>query len=116
MQRDSTLLIIDDEEDICLLLERILNKYFKTVVFSHTLAEGLAAFEQVKPTHVLLDNNMPDGYGLDQVVPIKQAHPGVILVIISALDIQPLALALGADAFVSKPLRMSLVKQALGLM
>jgi len=115
MKKDSTLLIIDDEVDICLLLERILNKYFKTVVCCHTLTAASEHIRQNEPTHILLDNNLPDGYGLDYVTTIKKVVPNIIVVIISALDLKPLAMSMGADSFVSKPLNMLLVKQALSL-
>jgi len=113
MQKQNTLLIIDDEVDICLLLERIMKRYYQSIGSSHTLAQAIDKATSLQPTHILLDNNLPDGYGLEFIAQFKDLCPEARIIVISALDIGNEALRAGADAFVNKPLRMNLVKKAL---
>ena len=65
-----TVLIIDDEKDLCRLLKMALRKekFFVDCVFS--LAEAKQKLLE-HPSIVLLDNNLPDGSGLD----FLKAHP-----------------------------------------
>lgn len=101
-----TLLIIDDEKDFCLLLSRLLRKDFEQVVCAHTLEEAEQKAQEVHPDTILLDNNLPDGYGLNFVGRLKRMARSARVIMISAMDIKQDALAAGADWFLPKPLRL----------
>jgi len=59
-----TVLIIDDEEDLCALLKTVLVRENFSVDCSYTLAN--AGMKLLNPPDViLLDINLPDGSGLD---------------------------------------------------
>ena len=58
------ILVLDDEEDICLLLSSILIKLGHRVVCSHSLKEGRSNFTSFVPDLMFLDINLPDGNGL----------------------------------------------------
>ena len=99
------LLIIDDEEDACLLIARLLRYKFSHIECAYSLAEGREKAGRVKPDVVLLDNNLPDGMGIDHINDFKKicSNP-VQVVVISALDIRSEALTAGADEFIGKPI------------
>jgi DNA-binding response OmpR family regulator len=101
-----TLLIVDDEKDFCLLLSRLLRKDFDTVVCAHTLEEAEKKVAEVTPDTVLLDNNLPDGYGLNFVGRLKRKLHSARIIMVSAMDIKQDALAAGADWFLPKPIRL----------
>ena len=109
------LLIIDDEADICELLSRMLRPHFDSVAFRVDLAGAMQYVAEMRPSHILLDNNLPDGFGLDSIQAIRKIRPDTRVVVISAVDVAAAAIAAGADAFVSKPLQMALVKNSLGV-
>jgi DNA-binding response OmpR family regulator len=101
-----TLLIIDDEKDICLLLSRLLRKDFEKVEYAHTIEEGKAKAATIEPDTILLDNNLPDGYGINFIRHFKNLFRSARIIMTSAMDIKQDALAAGADWFLEKPIRL----------
>jgi len=101
-----TLLIIDDEQDMCLLLRRALRSRFDHIEFAHSLTEGVAASLKNKPSVILLDNNLPDGFGVHHIPLFRTGADAVQIVMVSAMDIQFEALEAGADEFIGKPVNM----------
>jgi DNA-binding NtrC family response regulator len=104
--RDKTVLIIDDEPDICFMLSNILKKKELTSTSVHTIKEAGTYMRIKTPSLVFLDNNLPDGKGIDFLYGIKQAYPEVKVVMITAYDTsadKTDALKRGADEFIGKP-------------
>ena len=58
-----TVLIIDDEVDLCLAIRKYLNKRGYMVYISHSLDDGMKKLATLKPDMLLLDNQLPDGLG-----------------------------------------------------
>lgn len=79
-ETNRTLLIVDDEVDVCRLLRRTLLKRFQRVECAHTLRDGCAMAAALQPDVILLDNNLPDGYGLDHIAAFKLAAPSARIV------------------------------------
>lgn len=101
-----TLLIIDDEQDMCLLLRRALRSRFEHIEFAHSLTEGVVASLKNKPSVILLDNNLPDGFGIHHIQLFRTGADAVQIVMVSAMDIHYEALEAGADEFIGKPVDM----------
>lgn len=99
-------LIIEDEIDICFLLTGILrNKNLRTT-FVNTIHEAQDILATRHPAILFLDNNLPDGYGVDFIREIKDHHPLTRIVMITADDTpanKNKALNAGADFFIGKP-------------
>ncbi|KPM48290.1 response regulator [Jiulongibacter sediminis] len=103
-------LIIDDEEDICILLQRYLSKNSMDVSYENTLTDGLTAIKRTKPDVVLLDNNLPDGLGINHINSIKTQFPEIKVYMISAYSsLQNEATQNGADRFIPKPFELSTI-------
>lgn len=101
----SKTLIIDDEQDICLLLQNFFRKRNAEAVFSLTLKDGLKKFETLKPNLVILDHNLPDGFGIEQISGLKKKDPAISVIVISAMsNLEVKALEHGADFFIAKPI------------
>lgn len=77
-------LIIDDEPDFGLLLKNFFVKKNYEVFVCYTLAEGMKMLDAVKPDHIFLDNNLPDGLGWSKTEYILHEYPNVDLSLISA--------------------------------
>lgn len=98
-------LIVEDEGDLCLLLNLLLDGNDMEIDHVPTLAKAGEYLLQEKPAIVLLDNRLPDGYGIDFIGDIKRQHPTTKVIMISGVDAaaRDVALENGADDFIEKP-------------
>lgn len=104
-------LIIDDELDTCFLLSMALKKCGIPTLTAHSLKEGFEKLKSEKPQLVFLDNNLPDGLGIEQIQKIKIAFPNIKLVMITAISaLKEKAILLGANFFIEKPLDLSKIE------
>lgn len=109
-------LIIDDEMDICVLLSGLLKKIGIKATFSVSLSEGEKNLERNEFNLLFLDNNLPDGSGLEQLPRIKKKYPSLNIIMISAYDgdkEREFAVVNGALDFIGKPLTGSNIKNTL---
>jgi two-component system response regulator CpxR len=103
----SDLLIIDDERRFTELLVRRLNLRGVTCCVRHEGQTGLDILSHNKFTLILLDLQLPDIYGTEVLARIKKicaATPVVILTGHGSEKDGQECLALGAHAFMHKPL------------
>jgi two-component system OmpR family response regulator len=98
-------LLIEDEGEMCLLLNLILDPAGLIVEHVKSLSAADAYLEKKLPALILLDNRLPDGLGLDYLVHLKGKYPWIKVIVISGVDAAAadVALEIGADAFLSKP-------------
>jgi two-component system, OmpR family, response regulator len=114
---DSTrkVLIVEDEGDMCLLLNIMLSG--KDMELSHvkSLASAEEFLQSETPALVLLDNKLPDGFGLDFIPYLKKNHPSVKIIMISGYDgaAKDAALECGADIYLEKPFTKAQLFQSL---
>ena len=108
-------LIIDDDSDICVMLKSVLGNVIEKVHFTHTLASGKKMLSTLQPDLIFLDNNLPDGQGINLVEEIKSNSPSSTIIFITASRSSgDKALESGADAFLEKPLTYSSIFEVLG--
>jgi DNA-binding NtrC family response regulator len=86
MNTKRKVLIIDDEEDACLLLKRFFLKKNFEVFCSYTLSDGLKQVSAVNPDILFLDNNLPDGFGWEASASILQDNPDLEIHLITAYN------------------------------
>lgn len=107
-------LIVEDEADMCLLLNIILTG--KDIQLDHvkSLAAAEAYLQEEEPSVVLLDNQLPDGFGVDFITFLKKNYPAVKIIMISGYDgaAKDVALENGADTFISKPFTREQLSQS----
>jgi len=98
-------LIIEDEGDMCLLLNILLNGKEMELDHVKNLAAAEEYLQQEQPSVVLLDNKLPDGFGVDFISFIKKNYPAIKIIMISGFDgsVKDVALENGADIFLEKP-------------
>jgi len=108
------ILIIDDELDICLLLQSYLRSQSFDTYYEQNLKSGLSALSKLEPAVLILDNNLPDGLGIDSITEIKAKFPNLKLLIVSAYSsLKNKAIEYGADAFISKPFNYASIMAAI---
>ncbi len=98
-------LIVEDDGEMCLVLNIILNGEEMLLDHVPTLAEAADYLEREQPSVIILDNKLPDGYGVDAIRFIKKYYPSVRIIMISGLDgaAKDVALENGADFYLAKP-------------
>lgn len=105
----ATVLIVDDEPDMCWALTRILNASGIRSVTAASCQEALALAGREPFRLAFVDAKLPDGDGLALVRRILEAVPGLRAILISGYfyrDDAEITEALAAgvvDGFVSKP-------------
>lgn len=106
------ILVIDDEKDFCELLKNILMRENFEVDCAFTLEEAEGKLKD-HPQIVLLDNNLPDGSGLDylQMHPVPFMNSSVIVITADpAESIKEKAAREGTVAFLSKPFSVQTIR------
>ncbi len=102
----SHLLLIDDDLELCDLLSRWLSQEGFVVAASHDGQQARQQLQANSPDAVILDVMLPDGSGLELLKQLRQEHPELPVLMLSArgepLD-RILGLELGADDYLAKP-------------
>ncbi len=98
-------LIVEDEGEMCLLLNILLNGEKMELEHVNSLEKASDYLEREEPDAVILDNKLPDGFGIDLITLLKKNHPSVRIIMISGFDgaAKDTALEAGADRFLEKP-------------
>ena len=112
-------LVVDDEPDICFLLENILRKRNLVTDSASSLAGASLWVAKRQPYLIFLDDSLPDGRGIDFITYLKMQCPGAKIVVVTANDSasdQYTAYLHGADDFLSKPLSLERVHKTLDKM
>ena len=99
-------LIIDDERDICELIEMSLMGQDITCTSAYSIKAAIKALKEEQYNFVISDIKLPDGDGLDLLAHIQKHYPGLPVCMITAhgnMDTAIRALKLGAFDFINKP-------------
>ncbi len=81
---ENTILIVDDEVEICQLLSKMLEKEGYKVSSAHTIKDGKEIIKDKSFDFVFLDLNLPDGIGTKLVSTIKKQEKKTKVLVISA--------------------------------
>ena len=102
-----TILIIDDDKDICLMLSKFLLKNNYTVETAHNGEDGLRALRNTSFDIILCDYRLPDYTGVELLQKIKILSSSVAVIIITGYSDVRTAVETfryGASDYVTKPL------------
>ncbi len=112
---NNRILIIDDEKDFCELIKQMLMRENYLVDCAFTLKEASDKLSQ-HPDIVLLDNNLPDGLGIDYL----RMHPtdfmdcAIIMISADTSDwLRMNAVQEGVVEFIEKPFSAMRIKETL---
>lgn len=108
-------LIIEDESDMCLLLNIMLNSDEVELDHVKTITAAKEYLKKENPSVVILDNKLPDGFGVDLISFIKSNYPSIKIIMISGYDAsaEDVALDNGADIFLQKPFTKNQLYQSM---
>jgi two-component system, NtrC family, nitrogen regulation response regulator NtrX len=103
----NTILIIDDEKEICESIKMILEYEGYVVDYSTSAKHGLNIIEEKQISCLLLDIQMPEMSGFEVLKKVKETNPSLSVIIISAhgsVENAIKATRLGAFDFIEKPI------------
>jgi two-component system, OmpR family, response regulator len=109
-------MIVEDEQDLCVLLSIVLKQKNLNPACAYSLAEAKRKINHVNPSVLFLDNNLPDGYGIDFISEVKSKSPYTKIVMMTAHNSstdQNRAIQNGADYFISKPFTSGIIKNTI---
>ena len=112
------ILVIDDEDQIRAMLRQALESSGHEVLEAINGKEGVRIYQEQPADLVITDILMPEKEGIETIMVLKQAHPGMPILAISgggrsgAMDFLDMARALGADEALQKPFRRAELLEA----
>jgi DNA-binding NtrC family response regulator len=110
---DRTLLIVDDEENLLLLLERILSKEGYAVRTAPNSYQALRLLENDSFQLAILDIKMFPIDGLALLAEIKSRRPAIKVIMVTAyptIDSRAESFRKGATSYLTKPLDIQQLK------
>ena len=116
------IVIIEDERDLGVLMRNFLVRQLNiktpdgNIRVVASLMEGIDCVRDMRPDWIFIDNNLPDGKGIQAIRQIRDVHPGkrAKVVMMSAMtNLKEEAFRNGADFFLDKPISFVEVKNIL---
>ena len=101
---DKKILVVEDEGEMSLVLDMILNEGKFQLDYVNNLLSADEYLQKQEPSVIILDNKLPDGFGVDFISYIKKKYPSIKIIMISGFAaVRDVALENGADMFFEKP-------------
>src|SRR6476620_1903207 len=99
------ILIIDDDQRLCAMLDQYLSRSGYTVTCRHTAAAGLDEHRRSSPDAIILDLMLPDASGLDVCIRLRENSnvPIIMLTARGEATDRVVCLELGSDDYLPKP-------------
>lgn len=115
LTQEHTVIIIDDNEGIIALFKRYLARRPYAVYGTTKATQALEMLQRLRPDVVILDVMMPRQDGWEVLHELRKTEFGrkAYIIVCSIIDDPELSAAIGADAFLHKPVDRSRLLQAL---
>ena len=98
------ILVVEDQGEMGLVLDMILNERKLQVDYVNNLLSAEEYLQKQEPSVIILDNKLPDGFGVDFISYVKKKYPLIKIMMISGFaSARDVALENGADMFFEKP-------------
>ena len=108
------ILVVEDEGQIGLVLNMILSDRNFDIDYVSSLLAAEEYLAKNNPSVIILDNKLPDGFGVDFIGFVKKKYPAIKIIMISGYSTaHDVALENGADIFLEKPFSMDKVNEAI---
>lgn len=115
-KRQPLVLLVDDEHDLCVLMQMTLARMGIKTHIAHHLQQAKLFFSEHHYNACITDLNLPDGSGLDLVKHVTQHYPKVPIAVLTAygnMEVAIASLKAGAFDFVNKPINQQHLHQLL---
>ena len=115
---DEVLVVVDDSHDIFLLFQDLLSCQGFTVLHAASAAEFYHLLQTQNVALALLDIGLPDRNGTEILEDVTRHYPDMAIIMITGSDDLQTALfclRLGADDYLTKPMRLSDLSRAVNI-
>ena len=109
------ILVVDDEEEICLMLRDFLTDEGYDVSYATSADAAMQQMQQVRPALVLLDVKIPGKTGVEFLKEIKAFDPKVVVVMVTAMkdiDTFKQCREAGASDYITKPVDLNYLRES----
>ncbi|HQV54576.1 MAG: response regulator [Chitinophagaceae bacterium] len=107
-------LVVEDDGEMGLVLDMILSGKNIHLDYVDCLLSAEEYLKEQEPAVILLDNQLPDGLGVDFISYLKKKYPAIKIIMISGLgSARDVALENGAEMFFEKPFALEEFDKAL---
>jgi CheY-like chemotaxis protein len=114
LTHENSVLIVDDNDGLITLFTRYLRHSRYRVYGASRVGEALTVLQSARPDALVVDIMMPDHDGWEFIEKVySMVNPQPRIVVCSIINDPELALALGADAFLHKPVTSAHLLQTL---
>lgn len=108
------ILVVEDEGEMGLVFDMILNERNLHLDYANSLQAADEYLQHNKPSLIILDNKLPDGFGVDFISYIKSRYPTIRIIMVSGFyTVRDVAMNNGADVFFEKPFALEEFNDAL---
>jgi two-component system, OmpR family, response regulator len=108
------ILVVEDQGEMRLVLDMILNERKFQLDYVNNLLAAEEYLQKQEPSVIILDNKLPDGFGVDFISYIKKKYPFIKIIMISGFaSARDVALENGADMFFEKPFSLEEFSEAI---
>ena len=109
-----TILVVEDEGEMRLVVDMVLNEKKFHLDYVNDLLSADEYLQKHKPSVIILDNKLPDGFGVDFISYIKKKYPSIRIIMMSGFSsVRDVALENGADIFFEKPFSLDEFNKAI---
>ena len=111
----ATILVIDDDPQICDFLQQVLEKEGHAIHTALNGIEGISLYRRHHPELIILDILMPEKEGLETILDLRREFPNVMTIAMSGgserakINLLELAQRLGAQYRLTKPFQLQTV-------
>jgi DNA-binding response OmpR family regulator len=107
-------LVVEDEGEMGLVLDMILKERKLQLDYVNDLLSADEYLQKQQPSVIILDNKLPDGFGVDFISYLKKKYPSIKIIMISGFaSVRDVALENGADIFFEKPFALEEFEEAI---
>lgn len=113
--RRPRLLVVDDDEDFCLILRSAFERRGYTVHAAPSLARARHILTGWSPEYAVLDVRLRETCGLELIRDIKGANPAACIVVLTgspSATTAAEAMKLGASQYLTKPAEVDAIESA----
>jgi len=105
MKKKAKILFVDDDERICRLVKRYVEKNNFDIIYAHSAEEARSLLHDDTVTLILLDVMLPDtdGFTLAREIRNTSTTPIIFLTAKADIDDKVSGLEIGADDYITKP-------------
>ena len=111
-----TVLVVDDQENMCWILSKVLSDARFSVKTAHSAREALSITDKDEISAAIIDYRLPDSNGFDLFLNLRKRgrdFPCVLITSYGSSELREEALGLGFDAYFDKPFDNGILLAAL---